>query len=107
MYRHVRIYILIYQLYQLGKGLVLGAVFSIVNFIVMGEALPMRIGKSRKKTIVISAGSIFVRYFLLTIPLVLAINFEQFNLFSVIIGIFSRLTAMNIAMFLIPGTAIR
>jgi hypothetical protein len=33
-----------------GKGLILGTIFSIINFIVMGEMLPMKIGKSKNKT---------------------------------------------------------
>ena len=34
----------------IGKGLVLGAIFSVVNFVLMGETLPMRLGKSKRKT---------------------------------------------------------
>lgn len=72
-----------------GKGLILGTVFSILNFILMGEALPHRLGKSKKKTFIISIGSIYFRYLILAIPIVIAIKFDQFNLFSAIAGIFA------------------
>jgi hypothetical protein len=71
-----------------GKGLVLGTVFSIMNFVIMGETLPMRLGQTKKKTLFVSAGSILARYVLLAVPIILAIKLEQFNLFSVIGGIF-------------------
>jgi asparagine N-glycosylation enzyme membrane subunit Stt3 len=72
----------------IGKALILGTVFSIVNFILIGETLPLRIGKSKGKTFFISLGSIYFRYIILAIPLIMAIKLEQFNLFAVIFGIF-------------------
>jgi len=72
----------------IGKALILGTIFSIVNFILMGETLPFRIGKSKGKTFFISMGSIYFRYIILAIPLIMSIKLEQFNLFAVIFGIF-------------------
>jgi len=72
----------------IGKALVLGTVFSIVNFILMGETLPLRIGKSKGRTFFVALGSIYFRYAILAVPLIVAIKFEQFNLFAVIVGIF-------------------
>ena len=72
----------------IGKALILGTVFSIINFILMGETLPYRIGKSKNKTFFISLGSIYFRYIILAVPLIMAIKLEQFHLFAVIIGIF-------------------
>ncbi|MBW2593938.1 MAG: ATP synthase subunit I [Deltaproteobacteria bacterium] len=72
----------------LGKGLVFGALFSIFNFILMGETLPMRINKTRNMTLLLALGSIFFRYGLMAIPLVLAIKLDQFNLFATIAGLF-------------------
>ena len=72
----------------IGKALILGTVFSIVNFILIGETLPLRIGKTKGKTFFISLGSIYFRYIILAIPLIMAIKLEQFNLFAVIFGIF-------------------
>jgi hypothetical protein len=72
----------------LGKGLILGTIFSVINFVLMGEALPLRIGKSKGKTFGIALGSIFLRYAVMAIPLIMAVKFEQFNLFAAIFGIF-------------------
>ncbi|MGA7145422.1 MAG: ATP synthase subunit I [Desulfobacterales bacterium] len=72
----------------IGKGLILGTIFSIINFIVMGEMLPLKIGKSKNKTFFLSLASIFSRYILLAIPLLIAVKFDQYNLISVVIGIF-------------------
>jgi CBS domain containing-hemolysin-like protein len=71
-----------------GKGLILGTVFSIVNFILIGETIPQKIGKSKNKNIFLSLVSILLRYLILAVPIILAIRFEQFNLFSAIAGIF-------------------
>ena len=72
----------------IGKGLILGTIFSIINFILMGEMLPLNIGKSKNKTYFLSLVSIFSRYILLAIPLIIAVKFDQYNLISVVIGIF-------------------
>lgn len=71
-----------------GKGLILGAVFSVINFILMGETLPARLSASRGKAIMKSLGGIAFRYLLLAIPIVLAIKMDQFDLFAVILGLF-------------------
>jgi hypothetical protein len=71
-----------------GKGLILGTLFSVVNFVLMGELIPLRLGHSKSKTYLISSGSIVIRYGLLAVPLLVAIKFEQFNLWTVICGIF-------------------
>lgn len=71
-----------------GKGLVLGTVFSIINFIIMAQVAPHRIGKSPKKAFVLSLGSICLRYIFLSLPLVIAIKFSQFDLIGAIFGIF-------------------
>ena len=71
-----------------GKGLILGALFSVVNFVLIGETLPLKFGKSRGKTFILSLVSILFRYVLLAVPIVLAIKLERFNVVSVILGIF-------------------
>jgi len=73
----------------IGKGLILGTLFSIINFILIGETLPMRMGgHSRKRLFTISLGLILLRFGLLAIPVVMAIKFEQFHLATVTIGLF-------------------
>lgn len=73
----------------IGKGLILGTLFSILNFILMGETLPLRIGKTTGRIFAIALGSIAFRYFILAIPIILAIKLDQFNFFSTVLGIFS------------------
>jgi hypothetical protein len=70
------------------KGLILATFFSILNFILMGETLPLRIGKSKGKTFMLALSSIYFRYIILAIPLIMSIKFEQLNLFATIVGIF-------------------
>ncbi|MGD9302211.1 MAG: ATP synthase subunit I, partial [Desulfobacterales bacterium] len=71
-----------------GKGLVLGAIFSVINFVLIGQALPLRIGYSKGKTFFLSLGSIFCRYALMAIPIVVAVKFEQIDLVGAILGLF-------------------
>ena len=73
----------------IGKGLILGSLFSIINFILIGETLPMKIGQgSPKKLFVLSMGSIGVRFGLLAIHIVTAVKLDQFHLVATVIGIF-------------------
>jgi len=74
---------------SIGKGLILGTVFSVVNFVLMGEALPLRLGKEKGKTFLISLGSIFFRYVLLAIPVVIGIKYEAYNIYTVVAGLFA------------------
>jgi len=73
----------------MGKSLIMGTLFSIINFVVMGETLPARIDKTRAKNIANALLSVTVRYVILAIPLVMALKSPQeFNLIGVIVGIF-------------------
>ena len=72
----------------IGKGLVLGTLFSVFNFILMGETLPMRIGKPKGATYMLTFGSVLIRYVLMAVPLVMAIKMDGINIFSAIAGIF-------------------
>ena len=73
---------------SMGKGLVLGTIFSVLNFILMGQSIALKLGRSKAKTFSIVLGSIFFRYLLLAIPLIVAIRFEQFHLVAAALGIF-------------------
>ncbi|MGD9412805.1 MAG: ATP synthase subunit I, partial [Desulfobacterales bacterium] len=63
-----------------GKGLMLGTIFSVLNFMVMGKSIALNFGRSKAKTFSLSMGSIIFRYLLLAIPLIVAVKYEQFNL---------------------------
>jgi hypothetical protein len=71
-----------------GKGLILGAVFSVVNFIAMAVLLPLQFNPDRKKGTVLSFVSILLRYCLMAAPLVAAIKLPQFALSTVVVGLF-------------------
>ena len=72
----------------LGKGLILGAVFSVVNFLLMASALPMSIKPGRRKPFLFSLGSIYLRYALMAVPLVMAFKQESFAVSTVAVGLF-------------------
>jgi hypothetical protein len=72
----------------LGKGLILGALFSILNFILIAAVLPMRLGQGRGKSIFFSMGSIYLRYAVMAVPLVLALKQEAFAVSTAAIGLF-------------------
>ena len=72
----------------ISKGLVLGTLFSILNFILIAQGLPFHLNKGRSKTVLICLGSIWLRYALLAVPLVMAIKLEMFNFFAAAVGIF-------------------
>ena len=71
-----------------GKGLVLGSLFSILNFVLLGETLPLRLGRTRNAAIAVSFGSIGFRYAILAVPLVLAIRYEAFHPAATVVGMF-------------------
>ena len=73
---------------SIGKGLILGTIFSVINFVLMAQAIPLRVTPQKRNAILFSLGSIGIRYALLALPLILAIKFEQFNLPAAIVGIF-------------------
>jgi len=73
---------------SLGKGLILGTLFSVINFVLMGETLPLKLGRSRKTTFFVSFFSMLLRYLLLAVPLVIAVKYEQIHIFAAIIGVF-------------------
>jgi hypothetical protein len=80
--------LIIAGLKPIGKGLILGTIFSVINFVLIGQTLPWRLSKTKRKTFFLSLGSVFFRYALLAVPLILAIKFEQFDLPAAIFGIF-------------------
>jgi branched-subunit amino acid transport protein AzlD len=70
------------------KGLILGSIFSVLNFVVMGEILPLIVGPSRKRSSFISFGSIVIRHGLLAVPLIVALKMEQLDFATTVCGLF-------------------
>ncbi len=80
--------LIIADLRPIGKGLLLGTLFSILNFVLMGQAIPHQLGKAKRATFWVSLSSLSFRYTLLALPIIAALKFEQINLFAVVAGIF-------------------
>jgi hypothetical protein len=81
---------MLFGLRPMGKGLILGTIFSVINFILMATALPMRIGLGRKKAFIFSLGSIHIRYALMAVPLLISLKLRQdlFAVSTVAVGLF-------------------
>jgi predicted lysophospholipase L1 biosynthesis ABC-type transport system permease subunit len=72
----------------LGKGLVLGTLFSILNFVLMAEFLPLRLSPDRRRAGAWAFGSLLLRYTLLAIPLILAAKSDAISFATTAAGLF-------------------
>ena len=70
------------------KGLILGSLFSVINFVLMGEVLPIIVGPSRRRSSFVSLGSIVVRHGLMAVPLILALKMETLDFAATVCGLF-------------------
>lgn len=73
----------------LGKGLIAGTLGSILNFLLMAESLPYRLGKTHRRAAVTSFLWILPRYALMAIPLVLSLKFHLFHPATAAAGLFA------------------
>ena len=71
----------------ISKGLILGTLFSILNFVLIAQSLPSRLEKGRGKTFVLCLSSVWLRYVVLAVPLIVALKLEEFNFFAAAAGI--------------------
>jgi hypothetical protein len=71
------------------KGLVLGTCFSILNFMILGRSIPVVLGHGRRKASMIGLASVLIRFALLAVPLIIAIQSVSFDFFAVVVGIFA------------------
>ena len=74
---------------SVARGLLLGSMFSVLNFNVMALVLPHQIGYQRRKATVVACASLFGRLAMLAIPIAIGFYFERFNLISTIVGLFA------------------
>jgi hypothetical protein len=72
-----------------GKGLIAGTLFSILNFILMAEALPHRLAESRPRATGISLGWLLLRYCLMAVPMILSLAYRLFHPAAAAVGLFS------------------
>ena len=70
------------------KGLILGTLFSILNFVILGEMIPQQVGKAGRRLYAALAGSITLRFGLMAVPLVLAVKTAWLNFAAVAAGLF-------------------
>lgn len=83
------VFFLIIQENSIAKGLVLGTLSSIINFLLLGISIPMTLGHTRYRAGFIGLISILARYALLAIPLIIGIKLDSFNFVAVVIGVFA------------------
>ena len=74
----------------IGKGLVLGTLFSVVNFVIMGILLDHQLAGAQNKWRSRSRAflSVFLRLVILAIPLVISAKSESINFYGAVAGIF-------------------
>ncbi|SFM52362.1 ATP synthase subunit I [Thermodesulforhabdus norvegica] len=71
------------------RGLVLGGLFSVINFNLMAHFLPYQLGVARARASVIAFASLLGRLLLLSIPIVVALKWDNFNAVATIVGLFA------------------
>jgi len=73
----------------LGKGLILGTLFSVLNFVLMAQFLPRSAAAgSTARAGAAALGSILIRFTLLAVPLVLSLRIDSIHFVGVVIGLF-------------------
>jgi uncharacterized membrane protein len=70
------------------RGLVLGALFSTINFVLMAHSMHRQIKAERVKASLSAFGNICFRYIFMAIPLIIALKLPRFNLVATIAGLF-------------------
>ena len=75
---------------DIGKGLVLGALFSVFSFVIMGMSLERQVAGAKNiwRARSTSFMSIFLRLAILAIPLVISYKTESINFYGAVAGIF-------------------
>ena len=72
----------------LARGLILGTLFSIINFVLMGQSLQARIGKTQSRPTLVALVSVVFRYALMAVPLIIALLYEPYHIATAIMGLF-------------------
>ncbi len=73
----------------IGKGIILGTLFSILNFVLMAQAVPAAVMNSKKAAILRRLQSIGFRYALMGGALYIGLKFDNFNFFAVAGGLYA------------------
>jgi hypothetical protein len=70
------------------RGLVLGGLFSTLNFVLMGQFLRYRLDNNRKSGTKKALIALLIRYVILAIPIVISVRSNKYNLPATVVGIF-------------------
>lgn len=73
----------------IAKGFLLGTLFSIANFVLLGMSVPLTIGKTRARASFIAFFSLLIRFALLAIPMVVGMKSAAFSFGAIVVGVFS------------------
>ena len=73
---------------DMARGLVLGTLFSIANFVLMGMSVQMKLRKSRRASSIMSLLLVLARFSILAVPLIIAIYYDRYHILTTIIGLF-------------------
>jgi len=84
----VAIVFILFEEKAVGKGLILGTFFSIINFIIMGQLIPLKFGKSPVRAGGIAFLSIGFRFIIMALPLIISLKSAALNFFGVAAGLF-------------------
>ncbi len=71
------------------RGLILGGLFSVLNFSIMAYILPYQVGYQRRKATMVACASLFGRLLLLAVPIGVGFYSERFNMVATIVGLFT------------------
>ena len=70
------------------RGLVMGALFSTINFVLMAQTLHVKLHRDRSRASLSALGNILFRYAFMAVPLFLAIKLPRFDLVATVAGLF-------------------
>ena len=85
----VAIGLIIVEQNAIAKGLLLGTLFSIANFVLLGMSVPLTIGMTRTRASLMSLVSLLIRFALLAIPMVVGMKSAAFSFGAAVVGVFA------------------
>ena len=76
---------------SLARGVVLGALFSVLNFVLMAQILPYQlgVGRNRGRASLVALGSLGLRLALMAVPLIVSARSDRFNFWATAAGLFT------------------
>ncbi|MFO8112505.1 MAG: ATP synthase subunit I [Desulfosalsimonadaceae bacterium] len=73
---------------DLARGIVLGTLFSILNFVLMGASIQLRVQRTRRTGAMIAFVLVLLRFGFLALPLVVSIYYDKYHIVTTIAGLF-------------------